>query len=154
MKFYLAGPLFTQAEQNWLRDLKSKLEVLAVKAGKEIDVVWPYELVSPEDMEKWGKNAKHEIFALCEKHLKETDVLIALLDGPLVDDGTSWELGYFYSIRKENQPIFGIRTDFRSAGDVPGAQVNLMIDCSCDQIFSSAEDLLKKLDELFLAAPV
>ena len=151
MKLYLAGPLFTQAEQNWLRDLKSKILVLAAKAGKEIDVVWPYELVSPEDMEKWGDNAKYKIFALCEKHLKETDVLIALLDGPLVDDGTAWEIGYFYSIRKKSQPIFGIRTDFRSAGDVPGAQVNLMIDCSCDPIFSSAEDLLKKLDECLTA---
>ena len=107
MKLYLAGPLFTQAEQNWLRDLKSKILVLAAKAGKEIDVVWPYELVSPEDMEKWGENTKYEIFALCEKHLKETDV--------------------------------------------PGAQVNLMIDCSCDLIFSSAEDLLKKLDECLTA---
>lgn len=151
MKLYLAGPLFTQAEQNWLRDLKSKIEALAVKAGKEIDVVWPYELVSPEDMEKWKNNAKHEIFALCEKHLRETDVLIALLDGPLVDDGTSWEIGYFYSRRKESRTIFGIRTDFRSAGDVPGAQVNLMIDCSCDQIFSSTEDFLKKLEEILLA---
>ena len=102
-------------------------------------------------MEKWGEKTKYEIFAICEKHLKETDVLIALLDGPLVDDGTSWEIGYFYSIRKKNQPIFGIRTDFRSAGDVPGAQVNLMIDCSCDLIFSSAEDLLKKLDECLTA---
>ena len=151
MKLYLAGPLFTQAEQNWLRDLKSKIQVLAAKADKEIDVVWPYELVSPEDMEKWGEKIKYEIFALCEKHLKETDVLIALLDGPLVDDGTAWEIGYFYSIRKKSQPIFGIRTDFRSAGDVPGAQVNLMIDCSCDLIFSSAEDLLKKLDECLTA---
>ena len=58
--------------------------------------------ISPEELKKWGDNAKHEIFALCEKHLKDTDVLIALLDGPLVDDGTSWEIGYFYSIRKEN----------------------------------------------------
>ena len=152
MKIYLAGPLFTQAEQNWLRDLKSEIENLAAGAGKEIEAVWPYELVSPEDLKKWGDHAKHKIFSLCEKHLKETDVLIALLDGPLVDDGTSWEIGYFYSIREKSQPIFGIRTDFRSAGDVPGAQVNLMIDCSCDLIFSSIEDLLKKLDEILLAA--
>ena len=131
MKLYLAGPLFTQAEQNWLRALKKDVEELAKELGRDIDVVCPGDLVSLEDIEKWGDKAKHEIFALCEKHLKETDLLIALLDGPLVDDGTSWEIGYFYSIRKENQPIFGIRTDFRSGGDVPGAQVNLMIDCSC-----------------------
>ena len=61
---------------------------------------------------------------------------VAFIYWHLVDDGTSWEIGYFYSIRKLDQPIYGIRTDFRSAGDVPGAQVNLMIDCSCDCIFS------------------
>ena len=148
MKMYLAGPLFTQAEQNWLRNLKSEIEVCANDLGSVVDVVWPGDLVSPEDIKKWGDNAKHEIFALCEKHLKESDLVVALLDGPLVDDGTSWEIGYFYSMRKENQPIFGIRTDFRSGGDVPGAQVNLMIDCSCDCIVSSSEDLLKKLKEV------
>lgn len=151
MKLYLAGPLFTQAEQNWLIALKSKIEVCAKDAGSPVDVVWPGDLVAPEDLKKWGQSAKHEIFALCEKHLKEADILVALLDGPLVDDGTSWEIGYFYSRRKEHQPIFGIRTDFRSGGDVPGAQVNLMIDCSCDCIVSSVEQLLEKLREVFQA---
>jgi len=151
MKIYLAGPLFTQAEQNWLRALKVQIESCAKDVGSAVDVVWPGDLVSPEDIKKWGDQAKHKIFALCEKHLREADILIALLDGPLVDDGTSWEIGYFYSIRKEKQPIFGIRTDFRSSGDVPGAQVNLMIDCSCDCIVSSVEALLKKLKEVFQA---
>jgi len=32
---------------------------------------------------------------------------------------------------------------------VHGAQVNLMIDCSCDCIFSSVEGLLEKLNEVF-----
>lgn len=151
MKLYLAGPLFTQAEQNWLRGLKSQVEACAKKAGRAVDVVWPGDLVSQEDIATWGDKAKHEIFALCETHLREADILVALLDGPLVDDGTSWEIGCFYSIREENQPVYGIRTDFRSSGDVPGAQVNLMIDCSCDCIFPSVEDLLEKLREVFSA---
>jgi len=151
MKLYLAGPLFTQAEQNWLRGLKSKIESCAKELGRVVDVAWPGDLVSPEDIETWGANAKREIFALCEKHLREADILVALLDGPLVDDGTAWEIGCFYSTRKPDQPIYGIRTDFRSSGDVPGAQVNLMIDCSCDYIFSSVEGLLEKLKEVFQA---
>jgi len=151
MKLYLAGPLFTQAEQNWLRDLKLKIEVCAKESGRAVDVVWPGDLVSAEDIKTWGENAKHEIFALCETHLRAADILIALLDGPLVDDGTSWEIGCFYSIRKKGQPIYGIRTDFRTSGDVPGAQVNLMIDCSCDCIFTSVDGLLEKLREFFQA---
>jgi len=41
-----------------------------------------------------------------------------------------------------------MRTDFRNAGDAPGVQVNLMIDCSCDCIFSSVEGLWEKLKEV------
>ncbi len=149
MKLYLAGPLFTRAEQNWLRNLKSEIEACAKGLGRAVDVVWPGDLVSQEDIKKWGENAKREIFALCEKHLREADILVALLDGPLVDDGTAWEIGCFYSIRKNGQPIYGIRTDFRKAGDVPGAQVNLMIDCSCDCIFASVEGLMEKLKGVF-----
>ena len=50
MKLYLAGPLFTQAEQTWLRALKSEVEVLAKDLSCGIDVVWPGDLVSPEDI--------------------------------------------------------------------------------------------------------
>ncbi len=122
--------------------------MLSVKV-KKLMLCGPMNLSLKKTLKNGETGQKHKIFSLCEKHLKETDVLIALLDGPLVDDGTSWEIGYFYSIRKDGQPILGIRTDFRSAGDVPGAQVNLMIDCSCDLIFSSSEALLKKLEEIF-----
>ena len=52
MKLYLAGPLFTQAEQNWLRALKLDVEVCAKDLGSPVDVVWHGELVSPEDIEK------------------------------------------------------------------------------------------------------
>jgi len=148
MKLYLAGPLFTQAEQDWLKRLKERIKALARDLNKPVAVIWPYELVSPQDLESWGERAKQEIFSRCEKHLKAADMLVALLDGPLVDDGTSWEIGYFYSIRKKDQPIFGIRTDFRNAGDVPGVQVNLMIDCSCDRIFATIEDLLAELKKI------
>jgi nucleoside 2-deoxyribosyltransferase len=40
-------------------------------------------------------------------------MMIALLDGPQVDDGTGWEIGYFYARRRPEQKIIGIRTDFR-----------------------------------------
>ncbi|MGO9022030.1 MAG: nucleoside 2-deoxyribosyltransferase [Syntrophobacteraceae bacterium] len=46
------------------------------------------------------------------------NILIALLDGPQVDDGAAWEIGYFYAKRRPEQKIIGIRTDFRRAGRV------------------------------------
>jgi nucleoside 2-deoxyribosyltransferase len=50
--------------------------------------------------------------------------MIALLDGSQVDDGTAWEIGYFYSKKSPEQKIIGIRTDFRRAGESQGAVVN------------------------------
>jgi nucleoside 2-deoxyribosyltransferase len=48
-------------------------------------------------------------------------MLIALLDGSQVDDGTAWEIGYFYAKRLPEQKIIGIRTDFRRVGESEGA---------------------------------
>lgn len=47
------------------------------------------------------------------------------MDGPQVDDGTAWEIGYFYQRGLLEQKIIGIRTDFRRAGECEGAAVNL-----------------------------
>jgi hypothetical protein len=38
---------------------------------------------------------KSEIFSRCKSNLDDADMVIALLDGPQVDDGTAWEIGYF-----------------------------------------------------------
>lgn len=145
MKIYLAGPLFTAAEQAWLRELSVKLQKTCELLGCPAQVVWPHDLVSQEDLQRWGDRAKHEIFDRCCKHLDDTDVLVALLDGTQVDDGTAWEIGYFYARKKKRHRILGIRTDFRKSGDVPNAQVNLMIDCTCDVIVNSVDDLLKQI---------
>ena len=74
-------------------------------------------------------------------------MLIAVLDGPQVDDGTSWEIGYFYARKKPEQKIIGIRTDFRNAGESQGAAVNAMVEMACDLIVRSKEELLNFLVE-------
>jgi nucleoside 2-deoxyribosyltransferase len=43
--------------------------------------------------------------------------VIALLDGPRVDDGTAWEIACFYAKRSPEKKIIGVRTDFRRAGE-------------------------------------
>jgi nucleoside 2-deoxyribosyltransferase len=139
MKIYLAGPLFSEAERNWLKDIRARIEGF----GDEINVLWPYELITQEDKESLGTMAKQEIFQRCKSHLEDSDMLIAVLDGPQVDDGTSWEIGYFYARRKPGQKIIGIRTDFRKAGECEGAKVNAMIECSCDEVVLTLEELFK-----------
>ncbi len=146
MKVYLAGPLFTQAEQEWLRRLKA--QILTCAAAAPVEVCWPHDLFSAQEIAGWGDRAKHEIFERCREYLDKSDAVVALLDGTQVDDGTAWEIGYFYARRRPGKPIIGIRTDFRKAGDTDNARVNLMIDCACDTIVTTVDDLLFEIAKL------
>lgn len=147
VRIYLAGPLFTEAEQRWHRTTRDRLVEAAKTAGVSVEVIWPYELV-PQ-----SPNLTADIIAVaCRTALLKADLLLALLDGPQIDDGTSWEIGAYDTNRhwlQENRlavyrPIFGIRTDFRKAGDTRNGRVNAMIEWSCDAIVATTDELIEK----------
>jgi nucleoside 2-deoxyribosyltransferase len=94
-------------------------------------------------------NAKLEIFSRCKSHLDDTDLMIALLDGSQVDDGTAWEIGYFFAKKSPEQKIIGIRTDFRRARESEGAIVNAMIEGACDRIVRSGKELMERISQFF-----
>ncbi len=137
MRIYLAGPLFTEAEQNWLRGLKGELLDMGY------DVLWPYELFDQEKIGTWGDNAARKIMEGCREALEGSDLVVALLDGSQDDDGTAWGLGYACAKRI---PSIGIRTDARYGGETPGARVNAMIAGSMPVCLSRAE-LRKQLKD-------
>jgi nucleoside 2-deoxyribosyltransferase len=139
---YLAGPLFSEAERDWHIRTKQLLEERATERGEEIEVIWPYELMTLSEIESLGNDARFEIFKRCKQALDKTDFVVALLDGTQVDDGTAWEIGYFYGIKAQDSKIIGIRTDFRNAGDSKDAIVNAMIEIACDHIVHNRDDLL------------
>src|SRR5208283_4247331 len=112
--------------------------------GRTVRVIWPYELITQEEIDALGESAKHEIFSRCVSHLDDTDLVIALLDGSQVDDGTAWEIGYYYALKRGQ--IIGVRTDFRRAGESEGAKVNSMIECSCYSMVQSVEKLFRVLE--------
>lgn len=139
---YLAGPLFSEAERDWLACTKKQLLLKARKHNRPLDVIWPYELMPQQEMDALGQNARRVLFERCREGLDRSDHLLVLLDGTQVDDGTAWEVGYFYGVRSAASKIMGIRTDARKAGESAGAVVNLMIEMACDAIFDSRERLL------------
>lgn len=149
MKMYLAGPLFSEAERDWMRDLNKEIESLAASQGHHVTVIWPYDLITQCEIESLGDKAKHEIFSRCKSHLDDADMLIAVLDGPQVDDGTAWEIGYFFARKSPEQKIIGIRTDFRRAGESQGGVVNAMIEISCDWVVRSRVELMEAIFQLF-----
>jgi nucleoside 2-deoxyribosyltransferase len=124
VKVYLAGPVFSRAEQMWGRLLKEQLE-----AALEVEVFWPFNEIPLEKVAPLGTGASAAIFRACLNALEAADALVAILDGPQVDDGTAWEMGYFYARRQGR--ICGIRTDLRRAGETEHSRANAMIQASC-----------------------
>jgi nucleoside 2-deoxyribosyltransferase len=110
-KIYLAGPLFTIAEQNFNAELARFLE-------SEGFAVW-----LPQEHEPRRKTAR-AIFQMDVEALEWADMVVACMDGPDPDSGTAWECGYAYA---KGKPIVCYRTDFRISGDTEGAPYNLML---------------------------
>ena len=101
MKLYFSGPLFTSAERAWNVEVTAALHA----AGHEVFL--------PQEKEP-GMDAKR-IFTTDLGGIEAADALVAIMDGPDPDSGTSWEVGYAYGTRK---PVVLVRTDMRSmAGD-------------------------------------
>jgi nucleoside 2-deoxyribosyltransferase len=97
MKLYFAGPLFTTPERAWNAEVTAALR----DAGHEIFL--------PEEQEP-GKDAAG-IFATDVGGIDWADGLVAIVDGPDPDSGTSWEVGYAYGTGK---PVVLVRTDVRT----------------------------------------
>jgi nucleoside 2-deoxyribosyltransferase len=123
-KLYLAGPLFSQAEWRWNARLVEALR----RSG--------YDVFAPQEKAKAalgtaGALDARAIFAGNVKDIERAHVVVAVLDGPDVDSGTSWECGYAFKL---GRPVVGIRTDFRSGGDDPKNAVNLMLSNGCREV--------------------
>lgn len=132
-KVYLSGPLFNLAEIEWGRRIK---DGILKELGDRTEVLWPHEIAS---------GSPGEIFRSNLKALDECKIIVAILDGPQVDDGTAWEVGYHYA---RGGKIVGIRTDFRKAGEAPETKVNTMVEASCLFIVDSMELLVSRLKEI------
>jgi len=103
MKLYFAGPLFTTAERAWNAEVAAALRA----AGHEIFL--------PQEQEP-GKDGPG-IFATDVGGIDWADGLVAVMDGPDPDSGTSWEVGYAFGVRK---PIVLVRTDIRAMAGSSG----------------------------------
>ncbi len=139
MRIYQAGPLFSAAEISWHKDFKRRLS----DAGH--DVQWPGDFFTPEEIESFGADAAKKIMERDRDAVDACEVVVALLDGAQVDDGTAWEVGYAYARGKR---VVGIRTDFRNAGDTSQGQVNAMVEGSCVAIVKDIDGVLEVLRNL------
>jgi nucleoside 2-deoxyribosyltransferase len=150
---YLASPLgFAASTLAFLEELVARLDAL----GFEVLNPWtlPTTTAAVQDLtdamaipdtvtrRKRLKDASMRIAAGNEEAIRQSDLVVAVLDGTDVDSGTAAEIGFAAAL---GRPVFGLRTDFRPAGDNEGVVVNLQVQWWIEQHGGS---VTRTLDEL------
>jgi hypothetical protein len=119
LKIYFAGPLFTPYERAFIDECAALLRA----DGFQVFVPHEHELAS-------GVHASAaEIFAKDRPGIEGAEAMLAILDGPSVDDGTACEIGMFHALMQSDpskKGIVGLLTDIRGVrGESTG--VNLFV---------------------------
>jgi hypothetical protein len=121
MRIYLAGPLFTPYERDFLDACAARLR------AEGHDVFVPHEQTQGLDLTP-GADV---IFAKDWTGLHAADAVLAILDGPQTDDGTACEIGIFYALMQSDparKGIVGLVTDLRGARSGEGHGLNLFVE--------------------------
>jgi nucleoside 2-deoxyribosyltransferase len=127
---YVAGPLFDEGERWWIE------KVDALVAARGFETFLPHRDNPPKD-----ESNVRAIFENDKRAIDRCDLVVASLNGVITDDGTAWELGYAYA---KGKYIIGLHTDWRMrfAHEV----VNLMMECSINEMVRSLDELESALD--------
>jgi len=104
MKLYIAGPLFTPGDREYLDQLAERLEAVGHKCF--VPHRQPIEMYDAPT-----------IFATDSAGLRDAEVVVAWLDGPAIDDGTACEIGIFSELIRTRSDryrgIIALATDWR-----------------------------------------
>lgn len=135
---YVAGPLFSHAERDFLEKM---VNLLAQSA--QLDPLKNFFLPHRDGGELGKGPSRSHIFGLDLSRIDVSDALVALLDGQDSDSGTCVELGYAYA---KQMKIFGLLTDFRAhcTNDNEPHRPNLMVWGVCER----GQTLFSDLDTL------
>lgn len=133
MKLFISSPLgFAESTSPFRETLIHTLQ------AKQLDIIDPWSTASDleAELQKTKKIDNTEIRTktlhsistkIAERNasnIRECEMMLAVLDGVDVDSGTASEIGYAFALGKR---IYGIRTDFRRAGENDGVCVNLQV---------------------------
>lgn len=131
---YIAAPLFSEAERTFNLMLAGLLEPhLAIYLPQRDGLLL-------RDLREAGDDsptARRRIYGMDIDAMSRCDLFLAVLDGPSIDDGVSFELGYATCLSKT---CVGLATDSRRAA---GYFRNPMWDCALQKVFYSIPELLE-----------
>ena len=119
MRVYFAGPLFTPYERGFIDECAARLR------SEGIEVFVPHEnALATDDV------SAATIFHKDLAGLSQANAVVALLDGPTVDDGTACEIGIFYALMQSDptkKGMVGLLTDLRATLGHEGHGLNLFV---------------------------
>ena len=152
MLIYVAGPLFSEAERAWLDELAARLRAEGLEC-----------FVPHENFSELKELTPEEVFRVDARGVRDANVLLAWLDGPVIDDGTACEIGMFAQLVASGDPryrgIVGLITDLRlqrRRGVAVGDGMNLFVIGaieSAGRLCWSVDDAIVALRELAASAP-
>ena len=108
-RIYIASPLFSQAERNFNDFLSKFLEDMGFETFlPQRDGYKLSELLSNGASKSV---ALKKIFELDINEIKNSDIVVFIMDGRVPDEGACVEIGYAYALGKE---CIGLKTDSRA----------------------------------------
>ena len=150
IKVYLASPLgFSRENDDYRERIKGRLRVLGCAVldpwdREDVSEKFQAALSLPEGAQRSeaiGEAARYAGQVNADA-IRESDLVLAVLDGTEPDSGTVAEVGFGAGIGKQ---CYGLRTDFRDCGDLPGLALNLQLQFFIEQ---SGGRLFRKIGEI------
>lgn len=141
LRIYFAGPLFTPYERSFIDECATALRA----DGFEVFVPHEHELATGDHV------TAAAIFAQDRAGIEGADAMLAILDGPSVDDGTACEIGMFHALMQSDpskKGVVGLLTDMRGLrGESTG--LNFLVQGVIEDVgrivgsFEEARDVLR-----------
>lgn len=105
-KIYFASPLFSEMEQRY-----NSYVTELIRENLDVTVYLPQEQADINDKNSYANSTL--IAKVDTDHLLSSDLVIAVLDGAIIDVGVASEIGVAY---QAGIPVIGLYTDVRQQG--------------------------------------
>lgn len=154
-KGYLANGLFSLGDR-----LVNELLAKEIRQAIDIDLYVPQENMAINDKQAYASSI--QIYDADYNHLKETDYVVAVIDGVEVDSGVAAEVGIASAMGKK---IYTLYTDTRQQGTENSKKIDALVEDPTENqfmyrnlfliglikrngyVFNNIEDLVEKLKE-------
>jgi nucleoside 2-deoxyribosyltransferase len=154
-RIYLAGSMFTSYERAFITELAARLR------AERFEVFVPHEAfigMSEEQRREFAslndRDKALRVFAADYQALKWSNVLIVMVDGAQVDDGTAVEIGIFCEqmlAGQDKRAIFALSSDMRVGPQAVAGEtkeLNFFVAGAIHvvgEVYSSIEEIIEKL---------